>query len=139
VYRSIAAAAAVGLGMLIVAAAPGTARAEFNVCNKTQSRVGVAIGYKDKDALTTEGWWNLKPGACEVLLPGPLSDHVYYVHARDWEKDGDWRGTAPMCTQTKVFTIHGTEDCVGRGYDEADFFEIDTGGADSWTVDLVDN
>src|ERR1700721_3742988 len=48
--------------------------ADFRVCNNTASRVGVAIGYKDKDGWATEGGGNLSSrGGCEILLPGPLS------------------------------------------------------------------
>jgi uncharacterized membrane protein len=129
--------AAVGLALLAASAA-APVRAELNICNKTQSRVGVAIGYKEADALTTEGWWNLRPGACETVRPGPLADRYFYVHARDWEKNGTWRGSTPLCTQTKVFTIHGAGECAGRGFEEADFFEVDIGDSESWTVDLVE-
>ena len=44
----------------------------FRLCNKTASRVGVAIGYKEGSVWTTEGWWNVSGGACETLMPGPL-------------------------------------------------------------------
>src|SRR4029078_4601323 len=42
----------------------------FGLCNKTASRVGVAIGYKDGGGWTTEGWWNVKGGSGETLLGG---------------------------------------------------------------------
>ena len=35
------------------------AAADFRLCNNTASRVGIAIGYKDANGWTTEGWWNL--------------------------------------------------------------------------------
>src|SRR5262249_2151947 len=46
---------------LLVAAAlmllPGTAHADFHLCNNTGSRVGIAVGYKDPEgAWVTEGW-----------------------------------------------------------------------------------
>ena len=34
------------------------AKADLKLCNKTESRVGVALGYKDKDGWASEGWWN---------------------------------------------------------------------------------
>jgi Protein of unknown function (DUF1036) len=37
----------------------GPAAADFQLCNNTSSRVGIAVGYKDADGWTTEGWWNL--------------------------------------------------------------------------------
>src|SRR6516225_10021692 len=41
----------------------GPAAADFRLCNNTSSRVGVAVGYKDADGWTTEGWANLRNGA----------------------------------------------------------------------------
>ena len=35
------------------------AAADFRLCNNTSSRVGIALGYKDADGWTTEGWWNV--------------------------------------------------------------------------------
>jgi uncharacterized membrane protein len=53
------------------------AQADFRVCNKTQSRVGVAIGYKDNDLWSTEGWWNVAANSCETLIRGPLVARLY--------------------------------------------------------------
>ena len=52
----LAAGAWVALALL---ASAGPAQADFRLCNNTGSRVGIAIGYKDGDGWTTEGWWNL--------------------------------------------------------------------------------
>ena len=128
------AAALVHLPLLAVPAA-----AEFTVCNKTESRVGVAIGHATEQNWTTEGWWNLKPGDCETVLPGQLGGRYYYVMARDWDKGGDWGGATPMCTQTKVFTIVGVKDCKERGFDTSGFYEIDTGDEPNWTVQLTED
>jgi uncharacterized membrane protein len=35
------------------------AAADFRLCNNTSSRVGIALGYKDAEGWTTEGWWNV--------------------------------------------------------------------------------
>jgi uncharacterized membrane protein len=109
----------------------------FRLCNKTASRVGVAIGYKDGSSWTTEGWWNVNAGACETLMAGPLVSRFYYVYAVDYDKGGTWGGKANMCTRDKMFTIKGIEDCVARGYERSGFFEVDTGEQKSWTVQLT--
>src|SRR5688572_8650382 len=44
----------------------------LRLCNKTTSRVGVAIGYKEGRRWTTEGWWNIAAQGCETLMAGPL-------------------------------------------------------------------
>ena len=80
------------------------------------SRVGIAIGYKDADGWTTEGWWNLPARTCETLLKGTLVARFYYVYAVDYDRGGEWSGQAFMCTRDKEFTIRGIDDCLARGY-----------------------
>ena len=124
-------------GALLMAgfmAAP--AQADLKLCNKTESRVGVALGYKDKEGWATEGWWTIEPEKCLPLLKGALIARYYYVFAVDYDKGGSWGGKAMMCTRDKVFTIRGIEDCAGRGYQKTGFFEVDTGEETDWTVSL---
>ena len=116
----------------------GAALADLKVCNATTSRVGVAIGYKDKVGWATEGWWNIPSNTCETLLKGNLIARYYYIHAIDYDRGGDWSGKAFMCTSDKSFTIRGVLDCVKRGYRRTGFYEIDTTEENDWTVRLVD-
>jgi len=115
------------------------AKADFRLCNNTGSRVGVALGYKDSDGWTTEGWWNLPARSCETLLRGGLVARYYYIYAVDYDRGGEWSGRAYMCTRDKEFTIRGTDDCLARGYERAGFFEVDTGEQRSWTVQLTES
>ena len=130
------ASAAAALVLLLSLCDP--AAADFRLCNNTGSRVGIAIGYKDADGWTTEGWWNLSPRSCETLLRGNLVARFYYIYAIDYDRGGEWSGQAFMCSREKEFTIRGTEDCLARGYDRTGFFEVDTGEQRSWTVQLTD-
>jgi len=113
--------------------------ADFRLCNNTGSRVGIAIGYKDSDGWTTEGWWNLSARNCETLVKGQLVARYYYVYAVDYDRGGEWSGKAFMCTRDKEFTIKGIEDCLARGYDRTGFFEVDTSEQRSWTVQLTES
>jgi uncharacterized membrane protein len=115
--------------MIGLAASAGPAAADFRLCNNTGSRVGVAVGYKDADGWTTEGWWNLPSRSCETVLKGNLVARFYYIYAIDYDRGGEWVGTAFMCTRDKEFTIRGIGDCLARGYDRTGFFEVDTGEA----------
>ena len=45
--------------VLVVCLWSAPARADFRLCNNTSSRVGIALGYKDAEGWTTEGWWNI--------------------------------------------------------------------------------
>ncbi|MGL4239910.1 MAG: DUF1036 domain-containing protein, partial [Beijerinckiaceae bacterium] len=72
-----------GIAALALAAAfaapPLPAAADLRVCNTTPSRVGVAVGYRDQQGWLTEGWFNLRPNACEAVLKGDLTFRYYYV------------------------------------------------------------
>ena len=118
---------------------PEPAAADFRLCNNTTSRVGIAVGYRENESWTTEGWWNLSPRSCETLMRGPLVARYYYIYAVDYDRSGEWSGQAFMCTRDKEFTIRGTDDCLARGYDRTGFFEVDTGEQPSWTVQLTDS
>ena len=119
-------------------ASAGPAAADFRLCNNTSSRVGVAVGYKDGQGWTTEGWWNLPARSCETVLKGNLVARYYYVYAIDYDRGGEWMGQAYMCTRDKEFTIRGIGDCLARGYDRTGFFEVDTGEQRAWTVQLTE-
>jgi uncharacterized membrane protein len=114
------------------------AAADFRLCNNTSSRVGIALGYKDAEGWTTEGWWNVSSRSCETLLRGTLVARYYYIYALDYDRGGEWSGQAFMCSREKEFTIKGTENCLARGYDRTGFFEVDTGEQRAWTVQLTE-
>ncbi len=65
------------LGSAAIAAAP--VRADFRLCNMSENRVSVAIAYTDGSHWVSEGWWNLKAGACDNLVRGSLASEYYYV------------------------------------------------------------
>lgn len=132
IKTSVAACGAV----LLIAIGGSPAAADLKLCNKTDSRVGVALGYKDMQGWASEGWWNIGPNECETLQPGPLIARYYYVFAVDYDKGGSWSGDAMLCTQDKVFTIRGIENCEERGHQKTGFFEVDTQENTEWTVSL---
>lgn len=120
------------------AAAMSEAAADLRVCNRTDSRVAVAIGYNDGEAWTTEGWWDFPAQDCQIVFRGPLAARYYYIYAIDYDQGGEWGGDAYLCTQDKAFTIRGHERCEERGYFRNSFDEIDTGEQPSWTVNLIE-
>ena len=87
------------LPLSIVTATP--AAAELRLCNKTESQVGVAIGYREDNDWVTEGWWNLPANTCETLVAGGLVSRFYYIYAVDYDQFGEWGGRAFMCTREK--------------------------------------
>ena len=101
---------AASLSALVLLGFAGTpARADLKLCNNTASRVGVAIGYKDKEGWASEGWWTVEPQKCLPLLKGTLIARYYYVYAVDYDKGGSWGGKSMMCIRDKIFTIRGMD------------------------------
>ncbi|MBI5264370.1 MAG: DUF1036 domain-containing protein [Bradyrhizobium sp.] len=126
------------LALVVLGLSNAPAAADFRLCNNTSSRVGIALGYKDAEGWTTEGWWNISSRTCETLLRGTLISRYYYIYAIDYDRGGEWSGQAFMCSRDKEFTIRGTENCLARGFDRTGFFEVDTGEQRAWTVQLTD-
>ncbi len=129
------AACAVVISCVVIA----PAMADFRLCNKTTSRIGVAIGYYEQSEWVSEGWWNVEQGACEVLLSGELAGQYYYVYAVDYDRGDEWKGRTTLCTQDKEFIIRGERECEKRGYSKTRYFEVNTGDQKSWTVQLTDS
>lgn len=127
-------ASLVGFGIAL----SSPAHAELKLCNSTSSRIGVAIGYKDKEGWTSEGWWNVDSQSCALLIQDKLRARFYYVYAFDYDKGGEWGGAIPMCTNDVEFTIKGIDNCEGRGFKKSGFFEVDTQEQTDWTVKLTD-
>lgn len=121
---------------LMVGMGSGAALADLKLCNKTESRVGVALGYKNQEGWASEGWWNIGPNKCETLLKGELIARYYYIFAVDYDKGGSWGGKAMMCTRDKEFTIREITNCKERGFQLTGFFEVDTGEETDWSISL---
>jgi uncharacterized membrane protein len=127
------------LALVVACLWNGSAAADFRLCNNTSSRVGIALGYKDAEGWTTEGWWNVSSRSCETLLRGTLVARYYYIYALDYDRGGEWSGQAFMCSRDKEFTIKGADNCLARGFDRTGFFEVDTGEQRAWTVQLTES
>jgi uncharacterized membrane protein len=123
---------------LAMAVSTGSARADFRVCNATQTLVGVAIGYRAKTGWVSEGWWHVEASTCKTLIEGPLSSRYYYLYAEDAERGGRWEGPVNMCVAEKEFKIANVNDCFARGFQKAGFQEYDTGEQANWMVQLTD-
>ncbi len=119
----------------MLASAPGAALAELEFCNSTDDVASVAIGYKGPQGWTSEGWWNVDPGACTVAIRGdlPLSHYYYRVISPTWTFDHE---SYMFCTSRSVFTIVGDTNCAARGYDREGFNEIAMEGRRAFTIEI---
>jgi uncharacterized membrane protein len=130
-----------GAGLLIVAAlvlfeAGEPAFAEFAVCNQTLDIANVAIAESSSGALKSSGWWVIAPNRCANVVEGVLKSRYVYIHAVDGRGRALLDGKAEFCTDLKQFAIEGQEKCWLRGFTSANFTEIDTKDAQSWTLFL---
>lgn len=105
---------------------PGAGLAGLEICNDTEARQTVAIGYKGDADWVSEGWWNIQPGNCVTPVKGDLKRRYYYLLTKSsgWIFDDE---NIVFCTASDAFTIVGDTDCKARGYRKGQFAKIDTG------------
>ena len=112
---------------LALGALPVAAQAGLEVCNDTDLRQSVAIGYEAPGGVwTSEGWWQLSAGECKTVMGRDLGRRYFYYRATT--PGGDFDGPFSFCSKPTAFTIAGDKDCAARGYDKTRFRKVDTGG-----------
>ncbi|MES0882273.1 DUF1036 domain-containing protein [Roseibium sp. SCP14] len=113
---------------------PTLAHAGLRVCNGSVDLVNIAIGYETEDGLRTEGWWTITSNACSQILQEPLKNTRYYLHVADGFGESRLAGDITLCIREEKFVLYDGDQCWQRGLIEADFFQIETDGAEDWTV-----
>ena len=106
------------------ASLPASAQSEngWSVCNETSYIVQVVTGRPEGGGTVVQGWTKVRPGSCEMVLPGPLIPGAHYLYA---ESSGahrgglkSWKGDEPLCVEGLVsFTIESLPDCNVMGLD----------------------
>lgn len=105
------------------------------VCNPLDEPASVAVGYSTPDGWRSEGWWLTQPGSCVTLIREDLTHRFYYWRAE--LKGGPLPdGPYQFCATSERFSIEGDKDCEARGYKDAAFNRLDTGGAPSFAFHL---
>lgn len=127
-------AVVIGLATALALLLPDGARAELRLCNQSFDVLNVAVGLPEGTGFLTRGWWRVAPNQCAVLQREALTHRYYYVFAADVFGNEVMSGAVPMCVAPRRFEIDGQQDCLLRGFLDARFIEVDTGGAESWTV-----
>ena len=125
-----------GLSAALLALLPGTAAAQFAVCNQSFDVVNVAIGQDSGTEFETEGWWTIGPNQCANVIREELTSRYIYVHAQDVFGQPVLGGTTRMCVSPRRFQIRRIEDCWARGHVSAGFIEVDTRHTERWTLFL---
>jgi len=137
--------AAVGLALTA-----GGAMAGFKICNHSDGKVSVAIGYKGGDyGWTSEGWWTIEPGDCKAIMNGDLTNRYYYLYATG-SKGGIWQAKKGQeggffCIKRSRFVLQNRNflsgsklDCGANNLESKQFFIVDTKGAPNHVHNLRD-
>lgn len=120
----------------LVSVSPALAGLTF--CNKADAIHSVSVAYKEGDVWRSEGWWNIAPGECKLVVGGDLKQRYYYYRATSPGRTFE-DATFHFCTLKEVFTILGEQgNCKPRGYASNGFRKLDTGAsAKDFTLNLV--
>jgi len=123
-------------GGFFLAGLAGPVQAGLTICNDADLRQSVAIGYEAPGSVwTSEGWWQLAPGDCKLVMSRDLDRSSFYYRAT--VEGGGFDGPFAFCSVSDPFTIQGDEDCEARGYERTRFRKVETGGATDFTLTLV--
>jgi len=139
--------AALGLVALIVALTGQRAEAGFRVCNQSDLRMSVALGYIDRArGWVAQGWWVIDAAQCTDLVTNDLSNRYYYLYAESTADGGKttWSGKVPFCIQKQKFLLFQAEygkntlaDCAKAGLELANFDVVDVGQSKNHTLNFA--
>lgn len=117
--------------------APGSARAELTVCNKTTAPVIFAVAFETTQDLVSQGWWTIMPDQCQIAISVPLDRQFYYHYAVSQELKVEWRGNFNFCTSDDPqFRISGAQSCEQRNYHTTGFRQTDVGTNKDFTLNI---
>ena len=135
------------LGLMFTTAA---SHAEFRVCNKSNERLSVSVGYNHSEyGWTSEGWWRVGLGDCTTIIKGDLGNRYYYVYATG-HKGGTWSGPKSQdggffCITKEKYTFHNREyqkgdtiNCERRNLQTKKFSVVDTEDSKDFTYNLTE-
>ncbi len=124
--------------------------AELRVCNKSNERASVAVGYNHSErGWTSEGWWRVPIGDCMTIINGDLSSRYYYIYATG-HRGGTWSGPKSQdggffCITQEKFTFYNrdyqrddTINCERKSLQTKKFSIVDTQDNSDFTYNLTE-
>ncbi|MBI3675970.1 MAG: DUF1036 domain-containing protein [Proteobacteria bacterium] len=135
-----------GMGALVLAAAPQSASAAFKLCNQTSYVLYSAIGFPAGSDMLTQGWTRVVPGYCATLVPGALNASSYFLFAHSSQAHAgqtrNWGGQTGLCAKETNFSLRdalGSMSCKAEDAFMMSFAQVDTKGMKSWTTTLTES
>ena len=124
---------------------PVPARANLQICNKTDYKVSVAVAtlsgdcYIDYCTERIQGWWNIDAGDCKTPIGGDLDtsgDTDYYFYAES--SNSTWTGSLPLCIDPNYeFDYNQREDDACTSNTKKNFQRIKTENYRNYTLSLT--
>lgn len=119
-----------------------SAQAELKVCNRSNRTAYIAVGYGvGDDRWRSEGWYEINPKKCEVVIDSDLTPgDYYYLYGGDRGDSWVWEGNT-----NQNFCVHPTDEfkyvakgdgCGRNGSELRPFFEIKVDSS-SYTMNLI--
>ncbi|MDX2254822.1 MAG: DUF1036 domain-containing protein [Pseudanabaenaceae cyanobacterium bins.39] len=118
------------------------AQAELKVCNRSSRTAYIAVAYGvGDDRWRSEGWYEINPNKCEVVIDQPLAaGDYYYLYGGDRGDSWVWEGNTDQnfCVHpTDAFNYVAKGDGCGRnGSELRPFFEVKVDSS-SYTMNLT--
>lgn len=135
-------AAVIGVAACLFVFLPGTAQADYRLCNQTSYVLKAAIGYGEGEKIDSQGWFRIWPGNCAAAIRGDIDRDVYYVYAKSIAAHKGpvkfFSGGSRFCVTEGDFRIEGRGSCARRGFDFADFIRIKTIKGKDWTTSFTE-
>lgn len=123
--RAVASLAAL---LAAAVAAPGPALADYQICNKTSYVLDAALAVETGGATATQGWFQIAPGICTIVLKGEWTGDRYFLHTRTpaFYREAPEAGhiSRMFCVRRGDFLIAGAERCPDASGILAAFSEV---------------
>lgn len=125
-------------GYAVVAALrPAPAAAWFQVCNKSDEKVYVAVEVDDFLSSYSAGWWNILPGECATPVSDDIDASSISLYAESTSHT--WSGSNYYCVDPQD-RFHYDDDQTDKtcpSGTKRGFRDVSTGSAKNYTDDLT--
>ncbi|WP_140789009.1 DUF1036 domain-containing protein [Myxococcus xanthus] len=132
---------AIPLVTAAVLGAAGDAHAYLQFCNLTNVNIWTAYSRLDPGCIPMDGstwrnsgWWELTPGQCKIVYSSAIPGSTIYYYAEGGGRV--WAGPFMTCVSNAVFSLCDNS-CTITGSRNVGFRQIDTGGAQNYTLNFT--